>query len=61
MEINKKLLDELISQSGGDLLGPTGLMKQLTKALLERMLEGEMSHHLGYEKHDPVGYGSEPV
>ena len=58
MEINKKLLDELISESGGDLLGPTGLVKQLTKALLERMLEGELSHHLGYEKHDPAGYGS---
>ena len=58
MEINKKLLDEMIGQSGGNLLGPTGLIKQLTKALVERMLEGELSHHLGYEKHDPVGNGS---
>jgi putative transposase len=58
MEINKNLLDELISQSGGELLGPSGLIKQLTKALLERMLEGELTHHLGYEKHDPAGHNS---
>ena len=58
MEINKDLLDDLIAKSEGNLLGPTGLVKQLTKALLERMLEGELNHHLGYEKHDPVGYGS---
>jgi len=58
VEINKKLLDEMISQSGGNLLGPTGLIRQLTKALVERMLEGELNHHLGYEKHDRAGYGS---
>ena len=58
MEINKKLLDEMIVHSEGNLLGPTGLIKQLTKALVERMLEGELSHHLGYQKHDPAGNGS---
>jgi putative transposase len=58
MEIKKNILDELISQSGGELLGPTGLIKQLTKALLERMLEGELTHHLGYEKHDAAGHHS---
>jgi putative transposase len=30
----------------------------LTKALVERALEGELTHHLGYEKNDPVGYGN---
>jgi putative transposase len=29
----------------------------LTKALVERALEGELTHHLGYAKNDPVGYG----
>ena len=58
MAIRKELLDELIATSGGDLIGPNGLVKELTKALVERMLAGEMNHHLGYEKHDPVGYGS---
>ena len=33
-------------------------MKELTKALVERMLVGEMNHHLGYEKHEVAGYGS---
>jgi putative transposase len=34
------------------------LSKELTKALVERMLGGELTHHLGYEKHDVAGYGS---
>jgi putative transposase len=40
------------------LIGPNGLSQELTKALVERMLGGEMNHHLGYEKHDVAGYGS---
>ena len=31
---------------------------QLTKALVERSLQAELTHHLGYEKHDPVGHHS---
>jgi putative transposase len=58
MTIRKELIDELIATSGGSLIGPDGLVKELTKALVERMLAGEMNHHLGYEKHDPDGYGS---
>lgn len=58
MEIKKETLDELIAASKGELLGPTGLFRELSKALLERMLEGELDHHLGYAKHDPAGYGT---
>jgi putative transposase len=58
MAIRKELIDELIASSNGALIGPDGLVKELTKALVERMLAGEMNHHLGYEKHDPDGYGS---
>jgi putative transposase len=58
MAIRKELIDELIASSSGSLIGPDGLVKELTKALVERMLAGEMNHHLGYEKHDPDGYGS---
>jgi putative transposase len=58
MAIRKELIDELIATSGGSLIGPDGLVKELTKMLVERMLAGEMNHHLGYEKHDPDGYGS---
>src|ERR1700761_8653159 len=58
MAIKKELIDELIATSGGDLIGPDGLVKELTKALVERMLAGEMNHHLGYQKHDVSGLGS---
>jgi putative transposase len=58
MGIRKELIDELIASSGGSLIGPDGLVKELTKALVERMLAGELNHHLGYEKHEVAGYGS---
>jgi putative transposase len=32
-----------------------GLLKQFTKALLERAMQGELTDHLGYNKHDPSG------
>jgi putative transposase len=60
MEIRKELLDELIKdyKKPEDLIGETGLLKQLTKALMERALNAELTEHLGYEKHDPAGYNS---
>jgi len=58
MTIKKELIDELIATSGGSLIGPDGLVKELTKALVERMLSGEMNHHLGYQKHEVAGHGS---
>ena len=58
MTIRKELIDELIATSGGSLIGPDGLVKSLTTALVERMLAGELNHHLGYEKHEVAGYGS---
>jgi len=60
MEIRKEVLDELIKdyKTPEDLIGESGLLKQLTKALMERALDAELAHHLGYEKHDPVGYNS---
>jgi putative transposase len=35
-----------------------GLLRQLTKLVVERAMQGEMSEHLGYEKHDPEGNNS---
>ena len=60
MEIDKEVLDKLLTnyQKPEDIVGENGLLKQLTKALVERAMEAELTHHLGYEKHDPVGYGS---
>jgi hypothetical protein len=55
MPITPELLDRLMKdyQSPSDLLGQVGLLQHLTKALLERALEGELTHHPGYEKHSP--------
>lgn len=54
------LLDELLKgcKSPQDLLGEHGLLKQLTKRMVERALEAEMTEHLGYEPHDAEGRGS---
>ena len=38
--------------------GTNGLFDQLSKALLERALPGEMTHHLGHQKHDPASHNS---
>jgi putative transposase len=60
MEIDSRVIDELLKgcEKPEDIIGESGLVKQLTKALLERALNGELTHHLGYEKHDPAGYKS---
>ena len=52
-----ELLDELLKgvKDPNDLFGKEGLLKQLTKSLVERALEGELTDHLGYKKHTPVG------
>ena len=42
-------------EHGVDLVGPNGLLNQLTKNVLETALEAEMSEHLGYDRHDPAG------
>jgi len=58
MGIRKELIDELMATSDGPLIGPDGLSKELMKALVERMMAGELNHHLGYEKHEVAGYKS---
>ena len=42
-------------EQGLSLTGPDGLLKQLTKTVLETALNEEMTEHLGYDKHDPAG------
>ena len=58
MAIDKKLIDELLTnyKKPEDIIGENGLLKELTKAILERALAAEMTDHLGYEKHDPAGH-----
>jgi putative transposase len=51
-----RLLDELLKgKKPEEILGEEGLLKELTKRLVERALEGEMTEHLGYEPHAPEG------
>jgi len=51
-------LVRLAREQGLSLTGPDGLLKQLTKTVLETALDEEMTGHLGYEKHDPAGAGT---
>ena len=44
-----------VKAQGVEPVGPNGLLNQLTKRVPETALEEEMSAHLGYEKHDPLG------
>jgi putative transposase len=57
MELRQELVDELLKgyQKPEDLIGESGLLKQLTKALIERALKSELTHHLGYEKNEEAG------
>ena len=57
----KELAEQLLEQAKEqniELVGPGGLLGQLTKSVLETALDAEMSEHLGYEKHDPQGRNS---
>ena len=59
--IDDELLDRLMAQvdeEGLELLGPDGVLTELTSRILSRGLEVEMVDHLGYEKGDPAGWGS---
>jgi putative transposase len=60
MSITQELLDQLLKdyKKPEDLIGETGLLKQLTKALIERAMEAELTHQIGYEKHSVEGYNS---
>lgn len=57
MALRQELIDELLKdyQKPEDLIGESGLLKQLTRALVERALKSELTHHLGYEKGQDAG------
>lgn len=57
MAIRDELLEELLKEykNPEDLLGKDGIIKELTKRLVEKAMDAEMTHHLGYEKHSPEG------
>lgn len=55
-----ELVEELLKQvkEPKDLFGPEGLFTKLKSALMERMLEAEMSEHLGFERNEAKGQKS---
>jgi putative transposase len=62
--VEQEVAAELVRRArekGLSLTGPDGLLKQLTKSVIEAALAEEMTDHLGYEKHDPAGIGSGSV
>src|SRR5258708_123048 len=60
MTIRRELIDELLQdyKHPQDILGEEGLLKELTKAVIERCLETELDTHLGYPKHVRKGNAS---
>ncbi len=59
--IDPALVAQLVTQAreqGVQLSGEGGLLQQLTKVVLESALEGEITDHLGYDRHDPAGANS---
>lgn len=59
-DIPDELIDALLAnyEKPDDLLGKNGILEQLTKRVVERALEAEMTHHLGHEKHGRVANGA---
>jgi transposase-like protein len=57
-----ELVDELLqgAKTEQEIVGPGGLLSQLTKRLVERAMEVELTDHLGYEPHQepPGGVGN---
>ncbi len=60
-ELNAAVLDSLLKgvTDGSQLFGTEGLLQQLKQALMQRMLEAEMSSHLGFEKGEKSADGRE--
>src|ERR1700721_1720937 len=58
MAIDKKLIDQLLTdyKKPEEIIGENGLLKQLTKAILERAVQAEMTDPLGDETPDPAGH-----
>ena len=58
--IPDEVLDQLLEDCDKpeDILGANGLLASLQKSILERILEAELTDHLGYCKHEAAGRGS---
>ncbi len=59
--LDPTVIDSLLADAkavGTPIDGVDGLLNQMTKAVLERALQAEMTYELGYERDDPAGAGS---
>jgi putative transposase len=57
--VDGPLIEEMVTRAraqGLELTGPNGLLGALTKRVLESALEGEITDHLGYDKHERAGH-----
>ena len=63
MSVDKGLVDRLLAdyEKPEDIIGENGLLKQLTKAIVERALSAELTTHPGYEKHAAAGIERSPL
>jgi putative transposase len=55
-EVPEELLSGLLAnyKKPEDLIGENGLLKQLTKLLVEKALDAELTEHLGHDRHESV-------
>jgi putative transposase len=60
VQVRKELVEQLLAEAGDDaeVLGPDGLLAELTKNVLEAALDAELTEHVGYDKGDPKGNNS---
>lgn len=57
MAIRDEILEEILKdyKNPADLIGKDGILKELTKRLVEKAMESELTHHLGYDKYSSAG------
>jgi putative transposase len=63
-QLSDELIDELLggARTEEEIVGPGGLLAELTRRLVERALEVELTEHLGYEPHaEPPGGRATPA
>lgn len=54
-DVNSQLVEELLSKADpSELFGRDGLFNKLKKQIVERVLESELEHDLGYSKHSKI-------
>src|SRR3954451_14978391 len=59
--VSEEIAEQLLARAeaeGVDILGPDGLLGQVSKTVLERAPSEELTQHLGYERHEAAGRGS---